>query len=144
MLKVLVAEDNILLADVIEDFLVSGGYYVCGVANTIEEAVALADRHQPDLGVFDFRLAGGKYGSQILPRLQDKRSMGILFASGDSLENMLSSADGVGYIQKPYSEKELLHALAIVRAIKTHAPVPANFPKGFHLLPERLPMLESA
>ena len=65
MKKVLIAEDNVLIADMLEDFLVSGGYEVCGIARTVDEAVALADLHKPDLAVLDFRLADGGYGRKL-------------------------------------------------------------------------------
>ncbi len=134
MLKVLVVEDSVLLADMIEDFLVSGGYEVCGIARTIEEAVALADLHKPDLGVFDYRLSNNELSSQIRPQLHDKISMAILYASGDALDTLLSDADGVAYIQKPYGGNDLLRALAAVVAIKTGVPAQPLYQRGFHLL----------
>jgi len=134
MLKVLVVEDSVLLADMIEDFLISGGYEVCGIACTIAEAVLLADLHKPDLGVFDYRLSNGELSSQIRPLLQDKTRMGILFASGDALDTILSDADGEAYIQKPYGGNDLLKALAAVQSIKNRTMTNPLYQRGFHLL----------
>jgi len=135
MLKVLIAEDNVMLADILEDSLVLGGYEVCGIAYTVDEAVALADLHKPDLAVLDFRLADGGYGSQIRQRTQDKNTMGILYVSADHLNDILTRADGEAYIQKPYGIDDLLEAVRIVHAIKTNSVVsPILFPKNFHLL----------
>ncbi len=135
MLKVLVAEDNLLLADMLEDFLISEGYDVCGLARTVDEAVKLADLHKPDLAVLDFRLAGGEYGSQIRPLLKDKINMGILYVSGDPLAGKLSTIDGDAYIQKPYGMNDLSRALRIIQEIRTNVTAsPEVFPKGFHLL----------
>ena len=93
MSKVLIAEDDFFVADMIGDYLASAGYEVCGLARTVAEAVSLADLHKPDLAVFDFRLAQGEYGSQIRPLLKEKNSIGILFASGDPLENKMTKSD---------------------------------------------------
>jgi len=134
MPKVLVVEDSVLLADMVEDFLISGGYEVCGIARTIQEAVLLADLHKPDLGVFDFRLANDELSSQIRPLLQDKTSMGILYATGDALNTILSNADGEAYIQKPYGRNDLLKALETVQAIKTKIPTRPLYQRGFYLL----------
>lgn len=135
MLKVLIAEDNVILADMLEDFLVAEGYDVCGLARTVDEAVKLADLKNPDLAVLDYRLAHGEYGSQIRPLLKDKITMGILYASGDPLNNKLSKIDGDAYIQKPYGLNDIVHALRIIHEIKLHHHVPPfSFPRGFCLL----------
>lgn len=56
-LKVLIAEDDLLIADMVEDILVAHGYEVCGIARTVAEAVALGSLNRPDLAVLDLRLA---------------------------------------------------------------------------------------
>ncbi|MCF8466557.1 MAG: response regulator [Sneathiella sp.] len=135
MLKVLVAEDSVLVADMLEDFLTFKGYDVCGLARSVDEAVLLANRCEPDLAVLDFRLAGGGYGSQIRPLLNDKVDMGILYVSGDPLMDKLTKADGDAYIQKPYGLEDLCRALNIVRKIRANSTVfPATFPRSFRLL----------
>ena len=41
MLKVLIAEDELMIADMAEETLVKHGYEVCGIARTVAEAVRL-------------------------------------------------------------------------------------------------------
>lgn len=136
MLKVLIAEDNVMLADILEDYLVSQGFDVCGVAGTVDGAVALADLHRPDLAVLDFRLGDG-YGSQIHDLAENKDSMGILYVSGDPLKDRLGRADGEAYLQKPYGMKEVAQALRIVHEVKAGQDTPPGpFPRNFHLLGE--------
>ncbi len=138
MLKLLIVEDSVLLADMLEGFFVSNGFDVCGVAYTVKEAVTLADIHKPDLAVLDFRLSHGEYGSQIRPLLKNK-SLGILYVSGDPLQNRLTKVDGDAYIQKPYGMFDLIRALQIVYDIKTDVDIsPSRFPKGFHLLQDSI------
>lgn len=135
MLKVLIAEDNLILGDMLEDFLASQGYEVCGIARTVKEAVALADLHKPDLAVLDFRLADGEFGSEIRPLLEDQTSMGILYVSGDPLGRILTRADGEAYIQKPYGLADLTQALRTIRQIKTTGfPGSTVVSRNFHLL----------
>ena len=47
MLKVLIAEDDLVIADMAEEILVEGGYEVCGIARTVVEGVALSRRRAP-------------------------------------------------------------------------------------------------
>lgn len=133
MLKVLIVEDSFILADMLEDFLVSEGYDVCGIAGTVKDAVTLADIHSPDLAVLDFRLAGKEHGSDIRPLLKNKIKMGILYVSGDPLEKVLTHADGDAYIQKPYGMQDLSRSLGIIHAMKTNRVFTAlEFPKTLH------------
>ena len=135
MLKVLIAEDSILLADMLEDSLESEGYDVCGIATTVDEAVLLADMHRPDIAIIDYRLSNGEFGSQIRPLLKDKVSMGILYVSGDPLNTRLTKDDGDAYIQKPYGMYDLIHALDIIVEMKSGCVVASSmFPRGFNIL----------
>lgn len=139
MLRVLIAEDSIILADILEHFLVSGGFEVCGIATNVSDAVALADLHQPDLAVFDFQLAGGELGSQIRARLKNKSDIGILYATGTEMNGALTKSDGEAYIQKPYSMKDMHRALHLVHESRLHGKVlPGPIPGNFHFLDEVL------
>jgi CheY-like chemotaxis protein len=53
VLKVLIAEDDLMIADLVEDILVDEGYAVCGIARSVAEALALARHHKPDLAVLE-------------------------------------------------------------------------------------------
>lgn len=83
MLKVLIAEDELMIADLLEETLVESGYEVCGIARTVDEGVSLGELHKPDLAVFDVRLAKGGRGPEIARRLNSKEKFGVLYASGD-------------------------------------------------------------
>ncbi len=118
----------------------SCGYDVCGTAQTVEQAVNLANLHKPDLAVLDFRLANGEFSSAIKARLEGKVSMGILYVSGDPLDRKLTRMDGEAYIQKPYMMSDVDSSLQIVWNIKRNIDVrPSLFPKSFHLLAPKPP-----
>ena len=137
MLKVLIAEDELMIADLLEERLITSGYEVCGIARTVNEAVALAELHRPDLAVFDVRLARGDRGPEIVRRLRNAARLGVLYATGDDPgHSTLTLADGVASISKPYRTDDVVHALAIVREIMTAGTATPPFPPGFRLLPE--------
>ena len=145
MLKVLIAEDELLIADVIEDALVASGYEVCGIARTVDDAVALGELHRPDLAVLDVRLAKGGHGPDIARRLNSKGKLGVLYATGtDARNSTLTIADGEGLISKPYRSEDLVRALAIVREIATGGTAEPPFPPGFRLLSKSAARLAQA
>jgi DNA-binding response OmpR family regulator len=140
MLKVLIAEDELMIADLLEETLITSGYEVCGIARTVDEAVALADLHKPDLAVLDVRLAQGNRGPDIARRLGDRGRLGILYATGeDARRSTLTLADGAAAITKPYQVEDVARALVIVREIMTLGTATPPFPPGFRLLPESAP-----
>jgi DNA-binding response OmpR family regulator len=134
VLKVLIAEDDFMIADMIEKVVMSNGYDVSGIASTVSEAVALAREHRPDLAVIDMRLADGGLGTEIVTLLHDGPRIGILYASGN-INQVIELADGDACIAKPYRMADLLRALEIVAGIAIHGIVGTPpFPPGFHLL----------
>jgi DNA-binding response OmpR family regulator len=129
-----------MIADLLEETLTLSGYEVCGIARTVDEAVALADLHKPDLAVLDVRLAHGNRGPDIARRLSDRGTIGILYATGeDARRSTLTLADGSAAITKPYQVEDVARALVIVREIMTLGTATPPFPLGFRLLPEAAP-----
>ena len=59
MLTVMIAENDPLMGDMLEESLVDAGYRVCGIARTVAEGVALGELHKPDLALLVLRLNHG-------------------------------------------------------------------------------------
>ena len=134
MFNVLIAEDDLMIADMIEEALVTNGYEVCGIAPSVGAAVACGREHRPDLAIIDMRLAHGGLGTDIITQLQDGPRIGILYASGN-INQVIDVADRDACIAKPYRIEDLLRALNIVAGIAICGIVATPpFPRGFHLL----------
>jgi DNA-binding response OmpR family regulator len=84
MRKVIIAEDDLFMADMLQEVLVDNGYEVCGIARTVQQGIELSERHKPDLAVLDVRLAEGGLGTEIAARLDRKGGVGILYATGNA------------------------------------------------------------
>ena len=128
MLKVLIVDDDFMVADCLEETLVEAGYDVCGIAGTVEDAIALGDEHHPDLGIIDLRLADGRHGTEAAAALRSRRKFGVLYATGNPDHALLRNAPGEGYIGKPYSADAVLAALRIVHETITMAS--SDLPEG--------------
>jgi len=132
---VLIAEDDLMIADRAEDALVKHGYEVCGIARTVADAVALGRRCKPDLAVIDLRLAEGGLGSDIVTQLRELGRLGVLYASGNLTGPMMAVIDGDACLRKPYSDDALQRGLDIVAEIVATGRSSRPFPRGFQLLP---------
>jgi CheY-like chemotaxis protein len=134
MLSVMIAEDDLIIADMAEDVLVSHGYEVCGIARTVAEAVALARLRKPDLAVIDLRLANRELGTAIAAELRGNGRLGILYATGNMSQVVLTAADGDACLAKPYRPTDLLRGLQIVADIVETGAASPPFPPGFQVL----------
>ena len=134
MVKVLIAEDNLALADMTEEKLVNRGYEVCGIARTVGEAVALGLRHHPDLAIIDLRLAEDGLGTDIVDQLGATGTLGVLYASGDTAQVILTASDGHACLAKPYEADDLVRSLEIVAELVSTGWAAPPFPRGFQVL----------
>ena len=133
-LKVLIVEDDFMIADLSEDLLVGGGYDVCGIAGTVEEAVSLGQRYKPDLALIDLRLAGGGLGTEVAARLRAEARIGVLYATGNSTHVELVGAEGEACLSKPYKAEDLVRGMKIVAEVVAKGASSEPFPRGFRML----------
>jgi DNA-binding response OmpR family regulator len=132
--KILIVEDDLMIADMTEQVLVDHGYEVCGIARTVDAAVAFARLHMPNLILLDVRLAEGGLGTEVAAQLGPVDGLGILYATGNVSQLGLSSVDGHAFLVKPYRPRDLLRGVEIVTGLVATGLAPLPFPKGFQLL----------
>ena len=134
MSTILIAEDDLMIADMTEQALLEHGHNVCGIARTVDEAVGIARVHKPDLLLLDLRLANGGLGTDVAAQLSGEWSVGILYATGNTCQVNLSSADGHACLAKPYRPHDLLRGLEIVADLVLMGSTLLPFPKNLELL----------
>ena len=135
MRKVLIAEDDVMIADMIESVLIAHGYEICGIATTVAQAIEIARRSPPDLAVIDHRLADGDLGTDVANHIHALGPVGVLYATGNVRELMATAVTGHACISKPYSEDDLLRGLEIVSEILATGNASPPFPRRFKLMP---------
>ena len=135
MSKVMIAEDDLVMADMLADILVHSGYEVCGIARTVDGAVDLYKRHKPDLAILDLRLSHESVGTEIAARLHPRGNLGILYTTGNVGQmDSLTKADGDACMRKPYRAEDVVQALEIVERFVSTGEVTGPFPQGFQIL----------
>jgi DNA-binding response OmpR family regulator len=135
-MKILIVEDDIMIADLLEQALLNEEHEICGIAATPREAVALILQHRPDLAILDVNLKDG-VGPEVVARLSDSdelTGLGILYVTGAPDGVQLDAASGHAVLRKPYSMHTLSMALAIVGDIVRDGATSRLLPQGMRLL----------
>ena len=72
-MKLLIVEDEMIIAMRLEQFVTDLGHQVCAMASTEDGAIASAEMHRPDIVLMDLRLARGKWRRGCMPDLHKLR-----------------------------------------------------------------------
>jgi DNA-binding response OmpR family regulator len=112
-LKVLIAEDDLIIADILQEGLVLNGFEVVGIAATVRDGLRLAADHQPDLAVIDVRLANNDLGSDLAVELKHRSHIGVIYATS-SIGLIQNCPFGQAYVAKPYRLDVICHALKVL------------------------------
>jgi two-component system, response regulator PdtaR len=114
--RILIVEDDVLIASQMEASLADDGFEIAGIASTCEEALQLAEAKSPTLVVMDIRLAGDRDGIDTALELFRLHGIRCIFASAhsdDATRLRAAPAAPLGWLQKPYMMASLT---ALVRA----------------------------
>lgn len=107
--KILVVEDEALVAMLVEDALLDAGFAVIGPAATVEEALALLDDERPDAVVLDLNLAGET--STPVADLLASRGIPYVIATGYGASGLPPGHQDAMVLAKPYDPAELTSML---------------------------------
>ena len=113
--RILIVEDEILIALELESLLQDAGHEVVGIAASSQEAAALGLQLRPDLAFVDVHLADGPTGVDVARRLADQ-GVAVLFMTANAKRIPEDYAGAKGVISKPYTERGVRQALAYVLA----------------------------
>lgn len=108
--RILVVEDEGIVAIDLADTLGELGYEVIGIAASAEHAIARADALRPDLVLMDVRLGGAMDGIQAAAAIKETQEIPVIFLTAHSDDETLGRAIATsphGYVVKPYSSPEL-------------------------------------
>jgi DNA-binding response OmpR family regulator len=112
--KVLIIEDEPIVALSLREVLSSAGYVVVGIARNVGDALSIAQSTLPDLVVCDVQLTGRRDGVEGAVLLQDIHNIPVVFltAQGDQETRARAAAvQPVAYLHKPVSVQQVLAAV---------------------------------
>jgi light-regulated signal transduction histidine kinase (bacteriophytochrome) len=128
--RILIVEDEAIIAEEIATRLMAMGYRVAGIGGSGEAAIALADQYQPDLILMDIMLQGRLDGVAAAKHIYQVWSIPVVYLTAYGDENTLQRAKfaGVfGYLLKPFKERDLRATLEIAL---THHPIEPRLSKS--------------
>ena len=77
--KILIVEDEVIVAKNIEKHLNSAGYSVVGYATTAEESIKKALKEKPDLVLMDIKLKGATDGIEAANKIRETLHLPVIF-----------------------------------------------------------------
>ena len=114
--RILVVEDESIVALDIKNSLESWGYNVIGIAQTGEEAIQKSLRIRPDLVLMDIRLQGDMDGIEAVRQIRTHVDIPFIYLTSYADSNLLMRAKltaPFGYILKPFGDRELHIAIEL-------------------------------
>jgi DNA-binding LytR/AlgR family response regulator len=117
-LKILILEDNLADAERIQLLLTAAGYLVCGVANSLQQALSLFEEHRPDLSVVDIYLQGKREGIEFAEAMNADETTRhpFIFLTNATDRHTFEAAritSPLSYLLKPFNELELQYAIEL-------------------------------
>jgi DNA-binding response OmpR family regulator len=134
MTDVLIVEDDLSIADLLQEVLQADGYSVCGIARTTREAENSAELHAPDFAIVDIRLALGDLGTDVAANLRRTTRARIIFSTGNSSDLSVMASLGDAVMTKPYRMSQVGRGLKIIDEMARFGHTKLVFPTNFRLL----------
>ena len=132
-LRILVVEDEALIALELGWLLGDLGHEVVGTAVGAPEAIALGRATRPDVALVDIHLMDGPTGIDVARALSADPRIAVVFMTANEKRIPDDFAGALGVIAKPYSERSVAGVLAYVAARRDGGEPSTHGLDGFRL-----------
>lgn len=115
-IKILIVEDNVIIADDMQSMLEDIGYEIVGNVIIYEQAVEVLKKKQVDLVLIDIILASDKTGIDLGRHIRENYNIPFVFVTSNSDRATVEKAKDVkpnGYLVKPFEQQDLYAAIEI-------------------------------
>ena len=132
--RVLIVEDDPLVAVAAAGALEDAGHEVVGPAYDADEAWRLVRDSPPDLALVDINLSGHNEGLALAQRLKEDLGVPSMFVSGEVRAARSRRSAALGVLAKPYDPNLLVRAVEVAREIlEGGAPSTQRLPAALEL-----------
>lgn len=117
--KILIVEDEMIVAMSIEQKLSDMGYVTVGTTDTGEEAVRCASKLKPDLILMDIVLKGKIDGIKAAKQIKDRLNIPIIYLTAYSYNEIVKRThikESYEYLVKPFKKSELKDCIEMALA----------------------------
>ncbi|UEM23501.1 response regulator [Skermanella mucosa] len=134
-MRILIVEDDGLLAAKLGLTLEDAGHEVVGYATTVKAAMDLARQHRPALTLMDIDLGPGGSGIAAARGMKKHFRLASLFVT-EQADRAVQAADvALGFLAKPYTTDAVLDSIRVAASIMANEP-PGDLPDGLMLFTE--------
>ncbi|AMD57960.1 MULTISPECIES: response regulator [Agrobacterium] len=141
-MKILIVEDEALLAMELESEVEEAGHEIVGVAAESKQALSLIEKSSPQFAFVDIQLLDGPTGIDVGRHLAS-RSIPYVFVSGNLKRIPEDFAGALGAIEKPYTMNGLQNALEFIDTIVNGEHQSVTAPPSLVLSPRLLAALSA-
>ncbi len=120
-IKVLIVEDEAIIANEIAECMEENGFETIGIASTADTALDLVANNKPDVILMDISIKGKLNGIELAKRILNSQNLPIIFLTSNSQDTVIKEAmkiNPTAFLLKPFNEKEL--PVAIELAFNNH------------------------
>ncbi len=106
----MIVDDDVIIAEDLEEILKSEGYDIVKTLHSVEEALEWAKKLSPELILMDILFPGGMDGITAARKIKDALGIPVMFFTGHSGIEMVERAkdlEPVGYVVKPFHEAQV-------------------------------------
>ncbi|HEU4967722.1 response regulator [Sphingomonas sp.] len=129
MQRILIVEDEPLIAFDTEHVLTEGGYQVVGTVDSVEAALEVIASKKLDLALVDLGLTDGGNGVEVAAAAR-RAGLQVLFVTGRCPKG--GESLGIGCLEKPFTPKDLRGAIEAIETLLARGSV-KKAPPGLHL-----------
>lgn len=118
-IRVVIVEDELIIAEDIADILTENGYEVAELCNSYNAALSIVEKHLPDIILLDIKIKGEKDGIDLAHKIRDSYRIPFIFISSHSDAGTVKravEANPYGYLVKPFEDSDVLTALEVAMA----------------------------
>lgn len=115
-IKILIVEDNVIIADDMQSMLEDIGYEIVDNVIVYEQAVEVLKNKQVDLVLIDIILASDKTGIDLGKHIRENYDIPFIFVTSNSDRATVENAKTVkpnGYLVKPFEQQDLYTSIEI-------------------------------
>ncbi len=113
-IRILIIEDELIIAQDLSEILVENGHEVCAIAKSYDEGISAIDKHTPDIILLDIQIRGTKDGIVLAQTIRDEYKVPFIFISSHTDKATLErvkDTNPYGFLVKPYEEEDVLVAV---------------------------------
>jgi CheY-like chemotaxis protein len=139
VMRILIVEDEPLIALNTQADLEAAGHTVIGIAMTSREAFGLAESGRPHLVLMDIRLAEGN-GVEAAWAIHSHLGISSLFATSHVEKPASAGNAAIGCLQKPYDQRSLVRSIQIAEQVMNGLEPTLPLPRNLKLYERKIDM----